>query len=425
MKTLRMTDRWLGTVSTKNGRDEYADAIARGLRLRVSPRSKKWSVLTRVGGKQTRVPLGEYPTVALTVARERANEILTTDSLVNFEKTIHRFAGSGSPALTELCSDYVEQMRAKDQKSHIEYRRALIESPLSFCNFMQRKLGRESTVAEVQSSHVADWLREIYTRAPSHSRHCRAYLHAAFGWAIKAEFDYASPAGRRVYGVKVNPVSATPGGVKSKPRQRVLSVEELRTVWHRISDVAEMRTATAIRMVIAMGGMRVSEILNSELGWYKDGWLLLPETKNGREHALPLTEFASQQFTNAKFNLPKGAPYLFPHTLRRDAPMPITSTGRAVARLIKAGHVDPFQLRDVRRTMKTQLLDREFVEEREIDIWHNHGQKSDIARKHYSWAEYRKLKLRVASQIDHFLSTVLANSAGESALPFGCARQEK
>lgn len=413
MKTLRMTDRWLGAVSTDNGRDEYADAIARGLRLRVSPRSKKWSVLTRVGGKQTRVPLGDYPTVALTVARERANEVLTTDSLVNFEKTIHRFSGNESPALSSLCSDYVEQMKAKGQKSHIEYRRALIDSPLSFCNFMQRKLGRDCAVADVQSSHVADWLREIFTRAPSHSRHCRAYLHAVFEWAIKAEFDYASPAGRRVYGIKVNPVSATPSGVKSKPRQRVLSLEELWIVWNRISDVAELRTATAIRMVIAMGGLRVSEILNSELGWYKEGWLSLPETKNGREHAIPLTKLASELFESAKSDLPKGTPFLFPHALRSEDSMPITSTGRAVVRLIKAGHVDPFQLRDVRRTMKTHLLDREFVEEREIDIWHNHGQKSDIARKHYSWAEYRNLKLRVAGQIDQFLCTVLTNSAGK------------
>ena len=66
----------------------------------------------------------------------------------------------------------------------------------------------------------------------------------------------------------------------------------------------------------------------------------------------------------------------------------------------------PFQLKDLRRTFKTHLLDSEYVEEREIDIWHNHGQHSDVARKHYTWAEYKSVKQRVANKIDQFLDEV-------------------
>ncbi|GJL94497.1 MAG: hypothetical protein DHS20C05_09020 [Hyphococcus sp.] len=53
------------------------------------------------------------------------------------------------------------------------------------------------------------------------------------------------------------------------------------------------------------------------------------------------------------------------------------------------------------------MLDGELVEEREIDIWHNHGQKSDVARKHYLWAEYKALKTRVVGKVDEFLNTVI------------------
>ena len=69
--------------------------------------------------------------------------------------------------------------------------------------------------------------------------------------------------------------------------------------------------------------------------------------------------------------------------------------------------MEPFQLKDLRRTFKTTLLEKGLVEEREIDIWHNHGQNSDVARKHYTWAEFRDLKSRVAGQVDEFLYAIL------------------
>lgn len=83
-----------------------------------------------------------------------------------------------------------------------------------------------------------------------------------------------------------------------------------------------------------------------------------------------------------------------------------TSIGKIGWRLMSDFGVEPFQLKDLRRTFKTRLLDGEYVEEREIDIWHNHGQHSDVARKHYTWAEYNSVKQRVAEKIDAFLDEV-------------------
>ena len=284
MKTLRMTDRWLTHVSVVRGREEFADAIARGLRLRVSVRSKKWSVITRRAGKQVRVPLGDFPTLGLSAARARANDVLNAASVGDLERTIVRSSAGKTPPLETLCSDYVGKMTAKNQRSTGEYERALIRSDESFCRFMERRLGRSALVGDVRASHVAAWLRQIYDRAPSHARHCRAYLHAVFEWAMKAEFDYTAADGRSAYGVGVNPVSATPGGAKSSARQRVLSADELKALWALAADVAHPATAAALRMMIAMGGLRVSEILQSERSWYEKGWLTLPETKNGREN---------------------------------------------------------------------------------------------------------------------------------------------
>ena len=407
MAAKNMTDVWLRTLRIEKGREEYSDVFVRGLRLRASPQSKKWSILTRKEGKQRRFLIGEYPSVGLLEARTRANEILAAQSAPELAIAKSIAVESRAPSVEQLCLDYTRRMQRRGQKSYNEYKRVLVNSDDSFVRFMNGQLGRVALVGDVQAEHVTAWLREKYERAPSQARHGRAYLHAVFEWAIKSEFDYTSPVDRHGYGVATNPVAPTPVGVKSEPRQRVLSYAELKCLWEVAPQVADPQTATAIRLIIAMGGLRITEILHSKLLWYADGWLALPETKNGRRHSLPLTELAKQQFEIAKAIRIPASDYLFPHAFDSDKPMLLSSIGKIPSRIVKEYDLEPFQLRDIRRTMKTQLLDREYVEGREIDIWHNHGQKTDVARKHYSWAEFKTLKLRVAEQIDTFLHSVL------------------
>ena len=406
MKIIRMTDRWLKTVKVDEGRDEYADALVRGLRLRVSPRSKKWSVITRIEKKQKRIQIGDAEKVGLLEARQLANEVLEQAGEIASEALISSALIKDEAApLQDLCMGYVARMKTRDQPSFSEYERALITSEHSFCHFMKNKLGRPAVASEITPRHVSDWLREIYNRAPSHARHCRAYLHAAFEWALKAEFDYTS-IGDGAYGIKTNPVSATPGGAKSRVRNRVLSREELKVVWQLLAESAEPRTVACIRLIIAMGGIRITEICRSEWDWYDNGWLTLPKTKNSKEHQLPLTKHAKEQLSLTKALAVPNTKFLYPHQTDRAKTLLVTSIGKVALRMIADFDLEPFQMRDLRRTFKTHLLDGEYVEEREIDIWHNHGQNSDVARKHYTWAEYKKLKTRVAGQIDKFLTEI-------------------
>lgn len=402
MKTIRMTDRWVRTISIDVGRDEFCDAILRGLRLRVSPISRKWSVVTRRGGKLVRLPIGDFPEVSLADARERANRLQETNAATDDGEAPFS-EGDALPLLETLCADYVEQMKRNGQVSHDAYHRALIRSEGSFCKYMEKRFGRPARAADVKQDHAVGWLREVFQRSPAHSRHCRAYLHAVFAWALKANLDFTSGVGRKSYAVTINPVAGTPTGPKATPRQRVLSKAELKTIWDLVPDTAAPATAAAIRMVIAMGGLRITEISNSKKEWYKDDWLLLPTTKNDREHHVPLTEHAKTQYEIALACANSRSEFLFPNVYDIRKPIELTSLGKVARRLISDFNVEPFQLKDFRRTFKTHLLDAEYVEEREIDVWHNHGQHSDVARKHYTWAEYKNLKLRVATKIDAFL----------------------
>ncbi len=122
MKTIRMTDRWLRSVSASEGREEYADAIVRGLRLRVSSRSKKWSVMTRIDKKLKRIPIGDAPKIGLLDARERANQILDgdfTEPKAAAPESPPPF--KSAPLLETMCADYVARMKKRGQPSHTEY----------------------------------------------------------------------------------------------------------------------------------------------------------------------------------------------------------------------------------------------------------------------------------------------------------------
>ena len=55
---------------------EYWDAIVPGLILRVGARRRTWQYRVRVGGRYDRRPLGHFPGVGLTEAREAARNLV-------------------------------------------------------------------------------------------------------------------------------------------------------------------------------------------------------------------------------------------------------------------------------------------------------------------------------------------------------------
>ena len=170
-----------------------------------------------------------------------------------------------------------------------------------------------------------------------------------------------------------------------------------------------------------MGGLLISEVGQSRKSWYADGWLRLPQTKNGRAHSIPLTRHAEHQHAPLMEIMSLASPYIIPNSKNSQRPTPFGSLNAATRRIVEAYGLERYQLRDLCRTFKTYLLESGFVREREIDLWHNHGRHADVARKFGDWAEYRDVKLRVAQAIDTFLDQVLSLDA--PVLERGAQRQ--
>jgi integrase len=105
----------------------------------------------------------------------------------------------------------------------------------------------------------------------------RASLSAFFTWTVKEGL------------LETNPVTATAKAESNGPRDRVLSKEELATIWHglgedRFSDIVRVLIFTAQRRE-EIGGLWLSEIDLDR------GLIILPPSrmKNKREHQLPLS----------------------------------------------------------------------------------------------------------------------------------------
>ncbi|WP_425428497.1 tyrosine-type recombinase/integrase [Acuticoccus kandeliae] len=179
---------------------------------------------------------------------------------------------------------------------------------------------------------------------------------------MAADYDPTRPVAAVRFGIQANPVTSVGGPRTSGVRERFLTLEELMRVWHGFggADIAPTITA-AILGIIAMGGIRVEEVAYARRDqlFERDGrtWISWPKTKNGRAQELPVTSPALEIFTWSQ-RMTGGSPYLFPSPGRDDAHITGNALPRAVRRWCEATEMEPWQPRDLRRTMKTHLNDR-------------------------------------------------------------------
>ena len=115
----------------------------------------------------------------------------------------------------------------------------------------------------------------------------------------------------------------------------------------------------------------------------------------------------------------QGSPVVFPSPRRPGEPIDLTSLSQSVRRWCADTGMTPWQPRDLRRTMKTHLLERRPDLRDALDIWHNHGRTADVARRHYDRATYAAAKVEVAREIDAFVEEVerVAADRSDDALP--------
>src|SRR6516165_10248758 len=239
-----------------------------GLRVRASG-VHTWMIQYAIAGRTRRVVLGLASALDPGKARATAQKLLAQVRLGKdpaADKARARVAAAET--FGALLPRFLERQRTRlKPRSYVETERHLQR---------HAKALHGSPIEAVARRTVAARLAEIEKHnGPAARNRVRASLSAYFTWAAKEGY------------VDNNPVAFT-NKAEEKARERVLSDEELRTIWLAADD----SQFGAIVKLLILTGTRRSEIGGLMWSEASPTLLTLPpaRTKNGREHLVPLSE---------------------------------------------------------------------------------------------------------------------------------------
>src|SRR4051812_24898651 len=252
--------------------------------------------------KPIRIVLGPYPALSLSDARTRAREALSELSV------------GIDPAARKAAQRAAETRRAESSVEHvaeefITRHAAKKRTAVAIGQLIRRELvarWRDKPIGEITRRDVIRMIEEIADKSPSAARQAWIYAQRLFGWALN----------RDTYGLTVSPcdrVNITDLIGSPRPRERVLTPDELRAIWATTAE-GHFPFDPFVRLLMVLGcrrgelsGMRRDELDLAAGLWHLPG----DRTKNEEPRTLPLP----RQAVEILRSLPEfTGPYLFTTT---------------------------------------------------------------------------------------------------------------
>lgn len=311
-------------------------------------------------------------------------------------------AAKGS--IRQLFDAYTAHLQADGKRSWVEVGRALAGNVYPV--IQETTKAKDVTPGDIKAV-LAEMIRRNVMVA---ANRVRAYLSAAFTFGIEWDNDPNRHFEPLRFGITVNPVRDVPKPQKSeKARERALSAAEAGQVWQALDYAAfHPRTVAAVRLLFALGGQRVEEVLGLHAGDvdFANRLVTLRDTKNGCTHVVPFGDVAAPilQGRMADTN-PSGA--LF-GKVRGKAGGVIDhyTLSHAVKKLCQRTGMEPFVPKDIRRTVKT-LMGMAGIRKEDRDRFQNHA-LNDVSSKYYDRYDYLAEKRQVMAVWDAYLKIILA-----------------
>ena len=283
----RLTDRKIKALRRMGKRYDVMDSDVPGFGVRVSEAGQKTFILiARYPGSTnpTRRALGEYPSLSLEKARERARDWRDlirkgNDPKAEEDRQRRLELRKQETTLAAVAEDYIDrhvrgQRKAKDTEREI--RKELIgfwgERPIT-------SIMREDVIALVEA---------IARRPAPYTAHIiLGHTRSLFNWAIN----------RGAYGLETSPCDrikpAALIGAK-EPRQRVLNDAEIAAVWRGTEAMGY--PFGPLYQLLLLTGARKNEVAGAKWGEFdlkKKIWTVPPERfKSNASHLVPLSDAA-------------------------------------------------------------------------------------------------------------------------------------
>ncbi|MGD9919449.1 MAG: tyrosine-type recombinase/integrase [Paenirhodobacter sp.] len=275
---MKLTAATVEKLKPTDKRQEIPDSLCTGLYLTVQPSGKKgWQVRYRHGGTHRRMTLGAYPVLSLADARQRARDMLAAATEGRDPAGEVKAAKAPKPPKPETDRDTVAAVIDLFLRRHASRNRRGDDVAAMFKREIMAKWG-EREIQSISKRDVIEVLDAIVDRgSPVTANRLRAHLNTLFNWAK----------GRDI--VQANPLDGIKPPAPEKPRDRVLSDDEIRLFWNACDGLGY--PFGPLYHILLLTGQRLREV--AEMTWREvDGntWTLPADrSKNGDEHVIPLS----------------------------------------------------------------------------------------------------------------------------------------
>lgn len=388
------------------------DGLTAGLSIRVTASKKTWSfTYTAPGtGKRARLSLGTYPATGLKVARERAEE--ARGKVENGQDP-----AEGAPpedALKTFVALHDDRMALVCRGKH----RRADETEWRFRKYIEPIIGLVAVQNFRVDPHYNDVVRPLINTGKLRMADVVfSDLRALLNYAVSTDI------------IERNRLAKMQRPAPYVPRERYLSLEEIKTVWHELPRAILKRkaedTVTILRLCLVTG-QRITEVTcmsRKELDLTNRTWTLpAARTKNGDAHIVPLSDLALELIREAL--LRTNSEYVFPNP-DGTGPRGITTVEENLRRCFRKRTpksqrklaMPAFTPHDLRRTMATQMsLEDNGLDIPEIHISHclNHRTetKQTMTARVYNKNKYLPEKRAAMDKWGAFLSQLVNVQTG-------------
>ena len=340
---MRLTDRSIAALKAKAKRYEVWEDGRTGLGVRVSTVGRKsWIYMYRFNGKPRRMTLGTYPAVCLADARvkhAKAKADLEKGIDPGAQAVERKRAERAAETVGDLIEEYLEKWARPRKRSAAEDERTLRKEVLPLWGDRKAK--------DIRRRDVIALLDEIVNRgSPIQANRTLAVIRKMFNFAISRDI------------LDTTPVAMVKAPAKENQRDRVLSADEIRTLWRGLDSApvtAGIKLALKLQLVTAQRKGEIVGAALEEFDFEENVWTIPAEhAKNGQAHRVPLSPLAldlihqaQEQAANSPSPFP--SPWLFPSPTA-DGPVLARSVNRAVYKTLPAIGLENITPHDLRRT---------------------------------------------------------------------------
>lgn len=259
--------------------------------------SKSWVLRMTFGGKRRDLGLGSYPSVTLSMARERARMSLDR-AWAGYDPVEERRAlrEQTKPVIENVSSKSFKQCVLEFCQDKIMHQKNARRARQQFANSLETYafpiLG-ELSVDQIELDHILQVLRPIWKEKPDTASRVRSRVERVLNWAtVSGHRTGENPARWRGH---LDQILAPPNKLRKPGHHPALPVKDVPDFMRSLKKRRVSSSALALEFLI-LTASRSGEVRNAEwdeIDFDRRVWNVpAGRTKTGKSHRIPLSEQA-------------------------------------------------------------------------------------------------------------------------------------